>query len=124
MSYNNKIIDLFRNPKHAGNLEDANASGEVGNMKCGDVMKVMIKVKGNVIEKVRFETFGCVAAMASSEALCELVEGKTLEEAQSLTNQDIVDYLGDMPPVKIHCSILGANALKAAIKDYHEKHKE
>jgi len=119
--YSKKVMDHFRNPKHAGDLKGANAFGEVGNPSCGDVMNVQIKVKDGKIVDAKFKTFGCCAAIASSDAVCEIVKGKTLEEAKALTKQDIIDFLEDLPPVKIHCSLLGIDALRKAIKNYKEK---
>ncbi|MBW2972350.1 iron-sulfur cluster assembly scaffold protein [Candidatus Woesearchaeota archaeon] len=120
--YSKKVMDHFRNPRNAGELKGADAIGEVGNPACGDVMKVQINVKDGRIVDAKFLTFGCCAAIAASDAVCELVKGKTLEEAIALTKQDVIDYLGgELPQLKIHCSILGIDALKAAIEDY--KHK-
>lgn len=124
MNYNKKLIELFRKPKHCGEIKNASGVGEVGNMKCGDVMKVMIKVVKGKIKKIRFLTFGCVAAIASSEALCRIVEGKSVEEAEKVTNKDILKYLGEVPALKVHCSVLGEEALKAAIKDYRKKNEK
>ncbi|MFA5141401.1 MAG: iron-sulfur cluster assembly scaffold protein [Candidatus Woesearchaeota archaeon] len=124
MNYNQNVMNLFKNPKHSGVMKNPDGIGEVGNVRCGDIMKVMIKVKKNRITEVKFQTFGCVAAIASSEALSELVEGKTLEEAEQITNRKIVHLLGELPPVKMHCSVLGEEALKAAITDYMKKHKK
>ena len=121
MEYNEKVIERFTKPKNMGVIEDADGVGKVGNPKCGDVMKLFIKVKDNVITDIKFQTFGCVAAIATSDVLCEIAKGKTLEEAKKITNQDIVDALGTLPSVKVHCSVLGKEALEAAIKDYEEK---
>jgi len=119
--YSEEILDRFRNPKHVGGMDCADAVGETGNFKCGDVMKVYLKVEGGKIKDIRFETYGCVAAIASTEMMCELVKGKTLDEAYKMSNQDIVKGLKDVPPVKVHCSILGVNSLRAAIDDYRKK---
>jgi nitrogen fixation NifU-like protein len=121
--YSEKVMCHFRKPKHAGEIKDADGIGQVGNPACGDVMKVQIKVKGNKIADARFQTFGCCAAIASSDAVCELVRGKTLEQAESLSRQDIVEFLGGLPDLKVHCSILGTEALKKAIDDYRGKAK-
>ncbi len=121
--YSEKVMDHFRNPRNAGELKTADAIGEVGNPACGDVMKVQIKVVDGKIVDAKFLTFGCCAAIAASDAVCELVKGRTFEEAMDLTKQDVIDYLGgELPELKIHCSILGIDALKAAVKDYGDKH--
>ncbi len=121
--YSKKVINIFKNPKHVGKLNDANGIGEVGNIKCGDMMKVYLKVKNNIIEDVKVETYGCVAAIAASDTMCKLVKGKTLEEAEALTYKKIVEDLGEMPKIKYHCSIMGTEALHKAIKDYRDHHK-
>ncbi|MFC1741263.1 iron-sulfur cluster assembly scaffold protein [Nanoarchaeota archaeon] len=118
--YSEKVMDHFKNPKHAGDMDKPDAVGEVGNPACGDVMQVQIKVEDGIIKDARFKTFGCCAAIAASDAVCDLVRGKTLEDAKKLTKQDIIDYLGTLPQLKIHCSILGVDALLAAIKNYEE----
>ncbi|MBU2560914.1 MAG: iron-sulfur cluster assembly scaffold protein [Nanoarchaeota archaeon] len=121
--YSKKVMEHFRNPKNAGELKKANGIGEVGNTACGDVMKVYIKVEKGIIKEAKFLTFGCCAAIAASDAVCAIVKGKTVDDAMKLTKQDVIDYLGgELPQLKIHCSILGIDALKAAIKDYKEKH--
>ncbi|MBU0535841.1 MAG: iron-sulfur cluster assembly scaffold protein [Nanoarchaeota archaeon] len=122
--YSRKALDYFKNPKHAGEMKNPDATGKVGNPTCGDVMHIFIKVKDNKITDIKFKTFGCVAAISSSEALCVLAKGKTLEQAEKISNQDILEHLGWLPPVKIHCSVLGAEGLKDAIKDFREKHKK
>ena len=116
--YNKEVMKRFMEPKNMGKMEDADAVGQVGNMKCGDIMKVYLKVEDNVIKDIKFQTFGCVAAIASSDALCDAAKGKTIEDAKNIDNKDIVKYLGDLPAIKLHCSVLGAGALKAAIADY------
>lgn len=121
--YTEKVMDHFQNPRNVGELKDADGIGEVGNVKCGDIMKLYIKVQDGVIEDVRFRTFGCGAAIATSSVITEMVKGKTLEEALKLTNRDVADELGGLPPVKLHCSNLAADALKAAIEDYQGKDK-
>jgi len=120
--YKKKIIEYFKNPKHAGKIKNPSGIGEEGNAKCGDIMTVYIKVKNNKIEDIKFSTFGCVAAIASSEALCRLAKGKTIDEAMKITDGDIVKELGgEMPPIKYHCSLLGSKALHKAIEDYKNK---
>jgi len=119
--YTEKVMDHFANPRNVGEITDADGIGEVGNVVCGDIMKFYIKVKDNVITDVKFKTFGCGAAIATSSITTELVKGKTLEEARSLTNKAVAEALDGLPPVKMHCSNLAADALKAAIIDYKKK---
>jgi nitrogen fixation NifU-like protein len=116
-------MDHFKNPQNVGEIEDADGVGEVGNARCGDMMYVYIKVKDNKISDIKFKTFGCVAAIATTSILTELAKGKTLEEAEKLSNQDVADALEGLPPLKMHCSNLAADALKAAIEDYRKKKK-
>jgi nitrogen fixation NifU-like protein len=120
--YNERVVDHFSNPRNVGELEDADAVGETGSFKCGDTMKLYLKVTGGRIEDVRFQTYGCGAAIASSSMLTEMVKGKTLDEALNITNQDVADELGGLPPLKLHCSNLAADALHNAIEDYRKKH--
>lgn len=123
--YSEKVMDHFKNPRNAGDMENADGVGEVGNPACGDVMKVHLKVEDGIITEAKFLTFGCCAAIAASDAVCELVKGKTLDDALKLTKQDIIDYLGgQLPQLKVHCSILGIDAMKAAIEDYKKNHSE
>ena len=119
--YSEKVMEHFKNPKNAGDLKGANGSAEVGNPACGDVMKVEVKIEGGIVKDAKFKTFGCCAAIAASDAVCDLVKGKTIEEALSMTKQDIVDYLGGLPQLKVHCSVLGIDAMKAAIMDFQKK---
>lgn len=121
--YSKKVMDHFKNPRNVGEMEDPDGVGEVGNPTCGDVMKVYIKVEGNKITDIKFKTFGCVAAIATTSMLTEIAMGKTLEEAEKLTRKDIADAIGGLPLIKMHCSNLAADALKAAINDYKDKKK-
>ena len=122
--YNEKVMDHFSNPRNVGEIPDADGIGEVGNARCGDIMKISIKVKDNTIEDVRFKTFGCGAAIATSSMVTELVKGKSLEDALEVTNIDVAKALGGLPPVKMHCSNLAADALKAAIEDFKKRQSE
>ena len=121
MLYSDKVLDHFSNPRNVGEIENADGIGEVGNAKCGDIMKMYLKVTGGVIEDVKFKTFGCGAAIATSSVATELIKGKTIEEALKLTNAAVVEALEGLPPSKIHCSVLAEQALKAAISDYYRK---
>ena len=114
-------MEHFRNPRNMGEIPDADGVGTVGNPVCGDVMSVYIKVQGNRIEDIKFKTFGCGAAIATSSMITELAKGKTLDEALKITRADVAESLGGLPPIKMHCSNLAADALHAAIKDYREK---
>ena len=118
--YSKKVMEHFRNPRNMGEIPDADGVGTVGNPVCGDMMTVYIKVKDNRIEDVRFKTFGCGAAIATSSMVTELAKGKTLEEAKKIGRSDVADSLGGLPKVKMHCSNLAADALHAAIEDYAE----
>ena len=121
MDYSEIVIDHYTNPRNVGKIEDASGVGEVGNPVCGDIMKMYIKVENNVITDVKFKTFGCGAAIASSSVTTELIKGKTIEEALALKNSDVVDSLGGLPPVKLHCSVLAEEAIHSAIADYYRK---
>ena len=121
--YSEKVMDHFRYPRNAGVLEDANAIGEVGNAKCGDIMKMYLKIEDDVIQDVRFETFGCGSAIAASSVATEMIKGKHISEAMKLTNKAVVEELDGLPPHKIHCSVLAEEAIQAAILDYVDKQK-
>ena len=122
--YNEKVMDHFLNPRNLGDLADADGVGEVGAAACGDIMKISLKIKDGKIEDARFKTFGCGSAIASSSMATELIKGRTIDEAMNFSNQEVVDALGGLPPVKIHCSVLAEEALKAALEDYMKKHPE
>ncbi len=121
MAYSEKVMDHFANPRNVGEMLEADGIGEVGNPKCGDIMKMYIKVKDNVITDVKFKTFGCGAAIATSSMATELIKGKTIDEALKLTNKAVMEALDGLPPVKIHCSVLAEQAIKSAIADYYTK---
>ena len=121
--YSEKVMDHFRNPRNVGEIDDADGVGEVGNAACGDIMKIYIKVEGDVIKDVKFQTFGCGSAIATSSMITEMVMGKTLEEAEQVSNKAVAEALDGLPPTKMHCSNLAADAMHGAIKDYREKHK-
>lgn len=123
--YSEKVMDHFMNPRNVGDVEDANAVGEVGNAKCGDIMKISMKINDDgVIEDVKFKTFGCGAAVATSSIATEMIKGKTVEEAEKLSNKAVIEALDGLPPAKIHCSVLAEEAVKAALRDYHENHEK
>jgi len=121
--YTEKVLDHFRNPRNMGEIKNPDGTGKVGNPTCGDVMVIYIKVKDNKIDDIKFQTFGCVAAVASSSIATELIKGKTLDEAMKLTRDDVSKELGGLPAIKMHCSNLAADALKAAIENYRKKRK-
>lgn len=121
--YSEKVMELFTNPKNVGEIENADGVGEVGNPRCGDIMKLTIKVEGGKIVDVKFKTFGCAAAIATSSMVTEMAKGKTIGEALALTNNSVAAALDGLPPLKMHCSNLAADALHAAIKDYQERNK-
>ncbi|WP_066637776.1 Fe-S cluster assembly scaffold protein NifU [Desulfolucanica intricata] len=121
--YSDKVMDHFQNPRNVGEIKDADGIGQVGNPTCGDIMKIYLKVEDNIIKDVKFKTFGCGAAVATSSMVTELAIGKTIEEALELTNKAVAEALDGLPPKKMHCSNLAADALHAAIKDYQEKQK-
>ena len=116
--YSEKVMDHFRNPRNVGEITDANGVGEVGNAKCGDIMKIYLKVEDNIIKDVKFKTFGCGSAIASSSIATELIKGKTIEEAWSLSNKAVAEALDGLPPVKMHCSVLAEEAIHKAINEY------
>ena len=122
--YSDKVMDHFRNPRNTGEIPDADGVGTVGNPTCGDLITINIKVKENRIEDIKFKTFGCGAAIATSSMTTELAKGKTLEEAMNITRASVAESLGGLPKVKMHCSNLAADALHAAIEDYKEKNKK
>jgi len=119
--YSEKVMDHFQNPRNVGEIKDADGTGEIGNPVCGDMMSFYIKVKDNVIDDVKFKTFGCGAAIAVSSMVSEMAIGKTLDEAMNITNASVAKELGGLPPNKMHCSNLGADALHKAIEDYKKK---
>ncbi len=120
--YSEKVMDHFRNPRNVGVIEDADGVGEVGNAKCGDIMKIYLKIRDSVIEDVKFETFGCGSAIASSSMATEMIKGKPVSEAMALTNQAVAEALDGLPAHKLHCSVLAEEAIKAALKDYYDRH--
>ena len=122
MSYSEKVMDHFSNPRNVGEIENPDGLGEAGNPKCGDIMKIYLKVKDNVIEDVKFKTFGCASAIASSSMATEMIKGKTVDEAWQLTNTAVAEALDGLPPVKMHCSVLAEEAIHKAINDYRVKH--
>lgn len=119
--YSEKVMDHFMNPRNVGELADANGVGEVGNPKCGDIMKMYLKIKDNTIEDVRFKTFGCGAAVATSSIATELIKGKSIDEALQLSNKAVIEALDGLPPAKIHCSVLAEQAVRSAIADYYRR---
>ena len=121
MLYSEKVMDHFRNPRNLGKMNDADGIGEVGNAKCGDIMKMYIKVKDGIIEDVKFNTFGCGSAIASSSMATEMIKGKSIDDALELSNKAVVEALDGLPTHKIHCSVLAEEAVKAAVKDYYDK---
>ena len=122
MLYSEKVMDHFRNPRNVGEIKDADAIGEVGNAKCGDIMRMYLKINNDIITDVKFMTFGCGSAIATSSMATELIKGKPLKEAMKLTNQAVVEALDGLPQHKIHCSVLAEEAIKSAIKNYYDKH--
>ena len=119
--YSEKVMDHFLHPRNVGVIEDANAIGEVGNAKCGDIMKMYLKIKDDVVEDVKFETFGCGSAIASSSMATEMIKGKPLSEVKALTNQAVTEALDGLPAHKIHCSVLAEEAIQSALEDYYRR---
>ena len=121
--YSEKLMELFKNPHNMGRIEDADGIGKVGNVVCGDIMHIYIKVKDNKVDDIKFETFGCASAIATSSMITDLAKGKALEDALKIGNKDVADELGGLPSIKMHCSNLAADALREAIYDYMTKNK-
>ena len=122
--YSEKVMDHFRNPRNVGVLEDANGVGTVGNAKCGDIMKMYLKIEDDIVKDVKFETFGCGSAIASSSMATELIKGKPVDEARQLTNKAVAEALDGLPDYKMHCSVLAQEAIEAALKDYESRQEE
>lgn len=121
MLYSDKVLDHFTNPRNVGEIPDADGIGEVGNAKCGDIMKMYLKIKGDTIEDVKFKTFGCGAAIATSSMATEMIKGKTVQDALKLTNKAVMEALDGLPQSKIHCSVLAEQAIKSALSDYYTR---
>lgn len=121
MAYSEKVMDHFENPRNVGKMENADGIGEVGNAKCGDIMKIYLKIEDDVITDVKFKTFGCGAAIATSSMATEIIKGQTIDEALQLSNKAVMEALDGLPPAKVHCSILAEEAVKAAVDDYRKK---
>ena len=121
MLYSEKVMDHFRNPRNVGEIADADGIGEVGNAKCGDIMRMYLYIEDDIIKDISFKTFGCGAAIATSSMATEMIKGKSIKEALKLTNKAVVEALEGLPPVKLHCSVLAEEAVKAAVKDYYDK---
>ena len=122
--YTEKVMDHFTNPRNVGELENANGVGEVGNAKCGDIMRIYLDIEGDIIKDVKFKTFGCGAAVATSSMVTEMVKGKTIDEAMVISNAAVAEALGGLPATKMHCSNLAADALHKAIENYHDKQQK
>ena len=120
--YSDIVMDHFMHPRNVGEIENPDGVGQVGNAKCGDIMKMYLKIRDNVIQDVTFETFGCGSAIASSSMATEMIKGKTIDEALAVTNRQVVDALGGLPAHKLHCSVLAEESIKSAIKDYYDRH--
>ncbi len=122
--YSAKVMDHFRNPRNVGVIEDADAIGEVGNVQCGDIMKMYLKIEDDIVKDIKFETFGCASAVASSSMATELIKGKPLKEVMELTNKAVAEALDGLPDYKMHCSVLAEEAIQAALEDYFKKYPE
>lgn len=122
--YSSKVMEHFKNPKNMGEIEKADAVGTVGNPRCGDIMRIYLKIENDIIKDIKFKTFGCTAAIATSSMATELVKGKTIEEALMISNKDVLEALEGLPPIKIHCSVLAEEALKEAVKDYRKRNNK
>ena len=120
--YSDIVMDHFMHPRNVGEIENPDGVGQVGNAKCGDIMKMYLKIRDDVIQDVKFETFGCGSAIASSSMATEMIKGKTIDEALAVTNHQVVDALGGLPAHKLHCSVLAEESIKSAIKDYYDRH--
>lgn len=120
--YSEKVMEHFMNPRNVGEIEDADGVGEVGNAKCGDIMKMYLKIDNGIIQDVKFKTFGCGSAIASSSMATELIKGKTIDEAMNITNKAVAEALDGLPPIKMHCSVLAEQAIKSALLDYSKKY--
>ena len=120
--YSDIVMDHFMHPRNVGEIENPDGVGQVGNAKCGDIMKMYLKIRDSVIQDVKFETFGCGSAIASSSMATEMIKGKTIDEALAVTNRQVVDALGGLPAHKLHCSVLAEESIKSAIKDYYDRH--
>ena len=120
--YSDIVMDHFMHPRNVGEIENPDGVGQVGNAKCGDIMKMYLKIRDNVIQDVKFETFGCGSAIASSSLATEMIKGKTIDQALAVTNRQVVDALGGLPAHKLHCSVLAEESIKSAIKDYYDRH--
>ena len=123
LNYSEKVMDHFKSPRNVGEIKDADGVGEVGNPQCGDIMKIFLQVEDNIIVDVKFKTFGCGAAIASSSMATELIKGKSIDEALKITNKAVAEALDGLPPIKMHCSLLAEEAIQKAIEDYKENHK-
>lgn len=124
MQYTEKVMDHFQNPRNMGKIDNPSAVGEVGNATCGDIMRIYLDIENDVVKDVKFQTYGCGAAIATTSIMTELVKGKTLEEALKITNANVAEELGGLPPVKMHCSNLAADAFQAAVENYKNKNRE
>jgi len=124
MLYSEKVMEHFVNPRNVGAMEDANGIGEVGNARCGDIMRIYLKIENDTIEDAKFETYGCGSAIASSSMATEMIKGRSVDEAMALTNQAVAEALGGLPAVKMHCSVLAEEAVKMAVENYYDRRKK